>query len=434
MTSFWLIGGAMLVVAAAAVLIPIWFAHTRNDLSQSEINTRIFRERLTDLENDLQQQRIDQTQYQQLRVELERNLLIDVPRDSSQQGKNNASSARWLGSGIVLLVLVLASVYYYKASYQGEAQQWIILQEQLAETVNRAIRHPEQLPEEALEDLPNFTRVLQAKVLRDGMNDPDSLLLLGVSLMQLQVSDRAQEILHRAHRLAPKRTDIMMAYAQTMILNNEGKLTATSASMLHTVLQAEPNHQGALMMLGFGAFNSGNYDIALKAWKPLLASIEPDSEAAKMLQSSIARAEQMLAHPPVQPKTSDNNTDNNTTATEQTAARIDVTIELSPELNEKLDTQDTLFIFAKAASGPPMPLAAVRQQVSSFPIQVILDDSKAMMPSMKLSNFQEVVVGARISKAGDVMAKPGDLEGLSKPLSLADGPLSVLLMIDQVVQ
>jgi cytochrome c-type biogenesis protein CcmH len=427
MTSFWFIIGAMLGLAAAAVLVPLWFTRRRGDVSQSEINTRIFRERLADLDHELQQQRIDQTEYQQLRTELERTLLIDAAQqDDGAAPASRPSTSRWHASAITVLILLAALIYYYQSAYLGEAQQWLETQQRLAAVVDQAIRNPEVLPEQAQQDLPNFTRVLQAQALREGMRNPDSLFLLGVSLMQLEVPDSAVDIMHRAHRLAPQRSDIMMGYAQALLVTNGGKLTATSARLLQTVLQAEPNHQGALMMLGFGAFNAANYDIALQAWRPLLANVEPGSEVAGLLQQSITQAEQLLAQ--AQTPESD------TTEPDTTSARIAVTVELAPELAEKLSPQDTLFIFAKAASGPPMPLAAVRQQAGGFPVQVVLDDSKAMTPSMKLSNFQDVVVGARISKAGDVMAKPGDLEGLSQPLSLADGPLSVSLVIDQIVQ
>jgi cytochrome c-type biogenesis protein CcmH len=429
MTSFWLIIGAMLALAAAAALLPIWFARSRSDISQSEINTRIFRERLADLDRELRELRIDQQQYQQLRTELERTLLIDVPQNETGPQPAKPEATRWLGTAVTALILLLALGYYYTTAYRGEAQQWMQVQAQLENTVMQAIRNPETLPDEALQDLPNFTRVLQAKVLREGMNDPDTLLLLGISLLQLEVPDGALSILHRAHQLAPQRTDIMLGYAQAMLLTNDGKLTPASARMLYSVLQIEPNHQGALMMLGFGAFNSGNYDIAIKAWQPLLTAMDPNSEIVGLLKNSIDQARQRLAQPAASPSSTEENA---TSAT--TSARIDVTVTLAPELTDKLTPNDTLFIFAKAASGPPMPLAAVRQQATGFPVQVVLDDSKAMMPSMKLSNFQEVIVGARISKAGDVLAKPGDLESLSQPLRLANEPLSVSLTIDQVVQ
>ena len=54
-----------------------------------------------------------------------------------------------------------------------------------------------------------------------------------------------------------------------------------------------------------------------------------------------------------------------------------------------------------------------------------------MGPQMKLSNFPQVVVGARISKSGNAMPQPGDLQGLSAPVAL--GSTSLKIEINQAV-
>ena len=429
MTTFWLLVVGLSVLAIAVTLLPLWLVRSQptQERQQIELNTRLFRERLAELDSDHQQGLIDQSQYQQLRTELERTLLSDVPEEAT--AAQASTSTRWLATGVAVLVPLMGLGYYYVAAYRGAASEWIALQEQLEQVITRALQTPDQFPDIASEQLPDFTRALQARVLRDGMDDPDSLALLGQSLLQMQLPQQAAELLQRAHTLAPQRVELQMAYAQARIMSNAGKLDSTSAHLLQAVLQRYPQHQGALMMLGFGAFNAGDYRIALSAWQPLLASLDPDSEAAKVLKASIERAEQaqqqasLAAVPtPAPPTPAD------------PSARIAVTVDLAPDLRERLNADDTLFIFAKATQGPPMPLAAIRQPVAGFPVSVVLDDSTAMMPSMKLSHFQKVIVGARISKAGDVRARPGDLEGLSEPLNLADGPLSLSLMVDRIVQ
>ncbi|MGH8172484.1 MAG: c-type cytochrome biogenesis protein CcmI/CycH, partial [Rhodanobacteraceae bacterium] len=71
------------------------------------------------------------------------------------------------------------------------------------------------------------------------------------------------------------------------------------------------------------------------------------------------------------------------------------------------------FVFARAASGPPMPLAVQRLKAAQLPITVTLDDSMSMMPAMTLSKFAQVVVGARVSKSGNATPQSGDLQALS---------------------
>ena len=111
-------------------------------------------------------------------------------------------------------------------------------------------------------------------------------------------------------------------------------------------------------------------------------------------------------------------------------------MELSPSLQQQLSSlapDSTRFVFAKAAAGPLRPVAAGRQPVKAGPVQVVLDDSQAVAPALKLSNFKQVVVGARLSKEGAANAQPGDLQGTSATLELKEGEQAITLVIDHVV-
>ena len=78
-----------------------------------------------------------------------------------------------------------------------------------------------------------------------------------------------------------------------------------------------------------------------------------------------------------------------------------------------------------------MPLAVKRLKVADLPLTVTLDDSLAMTPEMKLSNFPQVIVGARISPSGQATPQRGDLEGETGPIAPADQP-SVKVLIERV--
>jgi cytochrome c-type biogenesis protein CcmH len=100
-------------------------------------------------------------------------------------------------------------------------------------------------------------------------------------------------------------------------------------------------------------------------------------------------------------------------------------------MRSKVEPGDSVFIYARAASGPPMPLAATRTSIGDLPVTVTLDDSQAMTPQMRLSSFDQIIVGARVSKSGQALPQPGDLEGISTPISITNQP-SIAVTIDRV--
>ncbi len=116
------------------------------------------------------------------------------------------------------------------------------------------------------------------------------------------------------------------------------------------------------------------------------------------------------------------------------AAPISVSghLSLSPALKSKISPDDTLYILARAAHGPRMPLAVFKTKADVLPFVYVLNDSMAMSPQMKLSDFDQVVVVARISKSGDPMPQPGDLEAVSKVVK--PGTKGIDLTIDTVVK
>jgi cytochrome c-type biogenesis protein CcmH len=112
------------------------------------------------------------------------------------------------------------------------------------------------------------------------------------------------------------------------------------------------------------------------------------------------------------------------------APKLAGTVSLSPKLKAKASPDDTVFIFARAAEGPRVPLAVLRKKVRELPVSFSLDDSMAMAPGLNLSAYPRVVVGARISKSGNAASQPGDLEGASAVV--ANDAVGVKVVIDGV--
>jgi cytochrome c-type biogenesis protein CcmH len=109
-----------------------------------------------------------------------------------------------------------------------------------------------------------------------------------------------------------------------------------------------------------------------------------------------------------------------------------VKVALNPKFKDQVGPKDTVFVFAKAPQGPPMPLAIMRLTASQLPASVTLTDGMGMVPNLTLSQFPQIVLGARISKSGNAMAQPGDLQTLSAAMTTGQTE-PVQLTIDQRV-
>jgi len=240
--------------------------------------------------------------------------------------------------------------------------------------------------------------------------DQQGLFLLAESYSRLGRYADAALRFKQLIKITDPDADLMVSYADNSAMANGRVFTAETAAALATALELNPEHVSALWLSGVAAQQMGDPEAALRHWltlRPLLtANPEANTELA-ILIDDVSKQLGVVSTQKIEAEF----------ATQETAQKeavsepgITVSVSLSPELQVEVSDSDTVFIFAKAESGPPMPLAASRQSVTALPILVKLDDSMAMLPQMKLSNFEQVLVGARISKSGQAISQPGDLE------------------------
>ena len=278
--------------------------------------------------------------------------------------------------------------------------------------------------------------------------DPDNAegwALLGRAYKSTRRFAEARDALKRAHDLLPDDADLMVEYAETLVLSSsDHRIQGEALDLIEKAIQTNPQNQKGLWLAGIADSQAGKYAEAVKKWNTLLPLLPPGSNVASSVQEQIAQAEALrdgkpLPAPSTQPppETSKAAAAAEAGANEAQAAatsgpRILVTVALDPRLKDKVAPGDTLFVFAKAASGPPMPLAIAKLTAAQLPASVTLTDAMSMMPNMNLSAFAQIVIGARISKSGQAIAQSGDLQALSAPLPNSRSE-PVELTIDQAV-
>lgn len=277
--------------------------------------------------------------------------------------------------------------------------------------------------------------------LKASPDDVEGWMLLGRSYKAMERFADARDALKNAYDRAPDNADVQVDYAEALALAGENRrIQGQARELLERALKNTPDHQRALWLLGIAEYQQQNYAAAVDFWERLRALLPPQAEARASLENQIADARQRggLATGGGTPATgvaaavAGSAPTAGDTPASQDAVRIAVEVSLDPRLRAQAPAGASLFVFARAASGPPMPLAVQRLSVSDLPAKVVLTEEMGMLPNMKLSQFPQVVVGARISASGDPRAQRGDLQALSAPLDV-NSKVAVTLVIDQVV-
>ncbi|MBL0164069.1 MAG: c-type cytochrome biogenesis protein CcmI [Xanthomonadales bacterium] len=270
--------------------------------------------------------------------------------------------------------------------------------------------------------------------LKESPDNAEGWALLGRAYQSMGKFGESRDALKKAWQLMPDNHDLTVEYAQALALSTEGRrIAGEPRQLIEDVLKADPDHQRALWLIGISDYQAGDYNAAITAWNRLLPALPADSDIAESVRAQIADAQQLggsVAAVAATPSTLA--TAKPVQQVSGAGPKLTVRVSLAPSLLARLDPSATLFVYARAESGPPMPLAIKRGPASGLPLTVVLDDAMGMLPNMKLSMFPKVVIGARISKSGDAGAQSGDLQVLSAAIDV-NRKEPVDLVIDSVV-
>jgi cytochrome c-type biogenesis protein CcmH len=402
---FLLLVGALIVIAFLFILPPLWRKHVDLDVDLDQRNVKIAQQRLAELKENLRSGGLSQTQYDEQLADLEQALSDDLDIQSKVNAVSNQS--RWIIYVLVIVTPLLAGTLYWSlGNYQ-------------------AVSHSAEMAIDTdaikMAEINKMVSGLAEK-LKNHPDDAQGWLMLGRSYDVLEQHTQAIEAFAHAYQLLGDQPEILLLYADALGYVNDRNLTGKPSELIFKALALEPDNMKALWLGGMAKAQQGDAITAKTLWKKLETLLPPSSEYQQEIQSLLAKLESET--PPV-----DAQPEPNTTIS---SAAITVKVSLAPELIKSAATTDTVFVYAQALSGPKMPLAIVRKQVSDLPITVSLNDTMAMMPTMKLSNFSEVKLLARVSKSGNAMSQAGDLIGAINQVVLTDKNTHHIIINDLV--
>ena len=410
MTVFWSLAAVMILIALLFIL-PALFRTGKPGLSgidHDTLNVGIIRSQLAELEADLQTGRLSEDQYAAARRDLEQELLNDLAGSNGTGSSGKTRGGQWAAIILVVGIPLLAAGLYNKL---GSQQIIPLLAQMQANPPPAATADKGQMSVEEMVDK-------LAQRMRSEPDDMKGWVMLARSYIALKRYDEAVDAYRNILRLGGNSPELLADYADALAMAAGGRFTPETGELLTRALAAEPDNIKALWLAGHWKNQQGDYAAAVEYWQQAAALLPADGEDVAVINQQITRAREKLGLPPlavVQPAATPAAAPQETAAP-AAATAIQVSVSLDPQLAAQVEPDDTVFIFARAAQGPRMPLAIVRKQVRDLPVSVSLDDSLAMSPAMVLSKFTEVSVGARISRSGNAMPQSGDLQGSKSPV------------------
>lgn len=392
MIDFWMATGLLLLVALGFLLVPVLRGQrAQREEDRTALNVALYQERLSELQGQQEEDVLSAMQIQSARDEAARELLADT------EGAEKARTAR-LGKPWLLLAAVLVPVLGMGAYLQLGASDKVELSREFSQ------------PPTSLADMTQrLERTVQAQP-----DSSESLYFLARSYMAQNRPGDAAQMFERAAGLAGRPPELLGQWAQALYFASDKHFTPQVQALTDEALKADPKEVTSLGLLGIAAFETERYQAAVDYWTRLLNVLPAQDPSRSALEGGIARARENLK------------TGAKPALAASRAASIKVRVDLASALKDKVQPRDSVFVFARAVDGPPAPLAVKRITVAELPAEVELSDADAMMPQLKLSNFPQVQLVARVSRAGQPTT--GEWVGRSQPLASDSGAQQALII------
>jgi len=440
---FWAIALALVALTLAVVLWPLLRRADVAAPSEELAAAAVYRDQKRQLDADLASGAIDATEHGIGVAELAQRLGVELGGPAAPPPRSGI--ARIAAAFAAVAIIPAAAIVLYLALGTPDAL--------------RAVPAHAERPTDA--QIVGMVETLAQKM-KANPADPQGWRLLGRSYRALGRFGEASEAYAQAAQHGADDAELYAEWAQTVALGQNG-MTGEPEALARKALDRDAHNLNAKALLATAAYEHKDYDRALALWREVQAELPPGSENATQVATAIERIERARtdagggreaggkpgnatrasaagAAAPGAATAAGTATatgasaaaDSATTSTTPGAqSAIAGRVELAPALASRVTPGDTLFVYARASTGPRMPLAIVRRTAADLPLEFRLDDSMGMGGGPRLSSAAAVIIEARISRSGQATPQPGDLTGHSG--EVRPGTSGVRVVIDQIM-
>ena len=421
---------AVLVLLVLALLLPQLARRDEvsDGLDRRQINVAIAKTQLEDLQLRLQEGELNNNEFDLERQRLERDLADDIALGAEAKQQ---SGGQWMLWPVAALFPILAGYLYLTIGTPQAIVQ---------ATVPSGAQVQAADSQQPTPDMNVVVSRIQQR-LAEQPDDARGWFMLGRAHMALGAFDDAVEAIRRSLQLNGDDPEVLVRLADAIAMSQQGSMGGEPESLLTRALAMEPQNPQGLWLLGMAQSERGDHAAAISTWETLLPLLAGDARSSDEVRQLIARAQQQSGNVANSASAAVNaevnatgnatgnaavnkeagnagDTESATPAADgvqsqnaQGTQQLTVNVQLGDAIAQGLPASTPVFVYAKASNGPPMPLAVTRRTLGDIPFTVTLSDDDAMIPAMRLSQFAQIDVGARISRSGDAIARSGDFFG-----------------------
>lgn len=413
MTLLWLGIGVLTLIAVAFVFWPLiqnrkaQVVETNTDRTAQ--NIEIFRERLEELEKEKNSGTLTDENFEELKVELEKNLLIDAEVNQRQAPVLKLGQSQLIT--ITLIALLVPTISFGLYAHLGRADD---VASRMAMDAWQATPMDEMSVDQAIAQL--------EEELASRPENAEGWYLLATTRMNMNQFPAAVTAFEESLKYLPEETQeypmVMGQLAQAMFFAAEGQMTESVLQQVEATLAIDPEELTALGLVGIAAFEIGEYQTAITYWERALRSA--DGQSAMSLQTGIDRAREALQ--------AQGGVELSAEVPLATGPGIRIELDVDASIMTEIRGDQFVFIFARAP-GERMPITVERIRVADLPTQVFLSGDSSMVEGVSLNDFENVDIVARISVSGMAEEQPGDFKAELSNVKVTDDQTPVSLII-----
>ncbi|MCW8092831.1 c-type cytochrome biogenesis protein CcmI [Alteromonas sp. ASW11-130] len=354
------------------------------------VNTKIVKQRLAEIEGEVEQGLISEEDKEQAVKELK----IALVDETKQHPPTSSSSFGVLSIG-ASVALVIGGMVYLSANQLSQVKV-------ATDAINALPSLSEKLADGSASDftprdVTSLTLAIRQR-LRIDPTDVQGWVYLGRLWMAAGQQQQAIDSLEKASRIAPENVMVSVTLAQMLTATGETVSLRKAQRILFQLIEKFPENDNFALLLSVASAQLGDLSVAKRYFEKVKAKLSPESNIYNELSMRIGELEK--------------NRTNGNQPQSTTNTGFEITVDIASNMKEKLPADGYLIVFAQDAdSNNRIPAAVIKVPLQNFPRQLALTNDNAMMPDYTLSHLQNVKLVARISTDEDVMPKAGELEG-----------------------